>query len=178
MPIILLRHTTPNVAANTCYGCTDVGLASTFLSEANTTFQALPKIDSIVSSPLTRCIKLAEYISSKSNIPFSIDPRFQEMNFGTWENIAWTDVPRHELDAWAADFMHANPHGGESVMQLSQRVREALTGLTDDKHNTLIITHAGVIKAAFSNGDTAEDFKTKVEFGKTVLLSEMPFSPF
>ena len=48
------------------------------------------------------------------------------MDFGRWEGLPWSAVPRAELDAWAADLMHARPHGGESVAMLLARTRRAL----------------------------------------------------
>lgn len=70
-----------------------------------------------------------------------------EMDFGRWEGVPWDRIPRAELDAWAADFDHARPHGGESVAIFAARVEAALSALRDGTP-TLIVTHGGVMKVA------------------------------
>ncbi|HBF90413.1 MAG TPA: phosphoglycerate mutase, partial [Hyphomonas atlantica] len=50
-------------------------------------------------------------------------------DFGRWEMQPWGDLPRHELDAWANDFLDARPHGGESVAELTARTRAAISDL-------------------------------------------------
>jgi len=173
MSIICVRHTRPHIEDGTCYGCSDLDVVDSFEQEAQAVIQKLSKPDVIISSPLQRCRKLAVRISEAFDRPFAIDPRLSEMDFGSWEGIAWNDVPRGELEAWAADFLNARPHGGESVAMLRRRVMEAY------KHyNTAIsvshlwVCHAGVIKAVMSRGDTADDFKTSVDFGGIIALAD------
>ncbi len=165
-----MRHTTPNVSTQICYGKTDIALAATFESEAAAAYKALPSIDAIVTSPLSRCRRLADYISAQTRVQISIDDRFQEMDFGNWEMTPWSDVPRDELDIWADNFLHAKPHGGESVDQLRQRVRQGIFELQHENSHILIITHSGVIRAAFSTGDTIADFDTRIDFGMSTSL--------
>ena len=88
------------------------------------------------------------------------------MDFGAWEGIAWADVPKFELDAWAADFLHARPHGGESVAMLKTRTQKALHEISHAGQACLVVTHAGVIKTALANGDEAANYNESVGFGK------------
>ncbi|MEL7454686.1 MAG: histidine phosphatase family protein, partial [Pseudomonadota bacterium] len=126
MGLILLRHTTPDVAPGTCYGRTDLDVAVQFHAEAAEAAAALPKFQRIVTSPLIRCRKLAAFIAEMTGLDICEEPRVQEMNFGDWEGCLWSDIPRPQLDAWAADFLNARPHGGESVAIFRVRVGEAL----------------------------------------------------
>lgn len=169
MAVILLRHTEPNIAPGTCYGQTDLDLVAGFPEHAAAIIRALPAIDHIVSSPLQRCHKLAEFIAADRDLSVQLDPRLMEMDFGRWERQPWNDVPRVELEAWASDFLHARPHEGESIAVLRARVLAALAEAST-KHTTLVVTHAGVIRAALSTGDTAAHFDTKIEFGGMVFL--------
>ena len=171
MALILLRHTTPDVAPGICYGQTDLDVAESFETEAACVDAALPPFERIVSSPLQRCLKLAEFISKRSNIPVTHDPRLMELDFGTWEGRAWSEIARSEIDAWAADFYHARPHGGESVAILRARVRTALEELSDQDRPTLIVSHAGVIRAALARGEAPEDFDTEIAFGGFITMS-------
>ena len=70
------------------------------------------------------------------------------MDFGRWERVPWNDIDRTELDAWAADFFHARPHGGESVAMVSERVGSALADYRRSGVSHAVVTHAGIIKAA------------------------------
>ena len=170
MPVTLLRHTTPAVAAGVCYGISDLDVTDSFRDEALATLAQLPPVDRIVTSPLLRCRRLADHIATVRHRPVMTDPRLQEMNFGTWENKAWLDIPRGELDLWAADFFHARPHGGESVAALTARTRKAIAEFDGAQDHVLIVTHAGVIKAALATGKTAAAYAATISFGSFITL--------
>ena len=170
MGLTLLRHTTPTVEPGTCYGRLDLDLAASFADEFAAVASSLPNVDHIVSSPLKRCRRLADFLADRYEVPKTFDERLQEMHFGAWEGKLWRDIPRAELDAWAADFMHARPHGGESVADLRERTAAAIRELQIMRGRTLVVTHAGVIKAALAAGETAEDHNTQIEFGGFVTL--------
>ncbi len=171
MDITLLRHTTPDIAPGTCYGRTDLEVAASFHDEAAAVAAALPRFDRIVSSPLQRCRRLATFLGETHGLPVVDEPRVQEMDFGRWEGKLWSDLPRPELDAWAADFLNANPHGGETVAILQARVRDALAHWRDAATRTLIVTHSGVIRAALATGETASDFSANIDFGGFISIS-------
>ena len=177
MALILLRHTTPKIASGICYGRTDLDVADTFLVEAERAYNALPKLDHIVTSPLTRCRRLANYASERLQLPVEVDNRVREMDFGSWEGQAWSAIPRRELDQWASDFYHARPHGGESVAMLRKRTLEALMRWNRPDSTGLMVTHAGVIRAALAGGETAGDFQTNIDFGAFVSISSLEGAP-
>ena len=168
----MVRHTTPMVADGVCYGRTDLDVARTFEPEAEAVLAQLPDTARIVSSPLKRCIRLADHLSRHRQIPVEIDVRLVEMNFGAWEGLAWTDVPRPELEAWASDFFNACPHGGESVAELKARVDEAVDEIRSTDRPTVIVTHAGVIRAALAKGEQAHHFQTEINFGGMIHLPQ------
>ena len=126
MHVTLVRHTRPLVSDGVCYGMTDLDLAATFEEEAARVVETLPPAQRLVTSPLYRCRRLAERIGAAQGLTPAIDERLREMDFGAWEGIAWDDIPRAELDAWAADFLHARPHGGENVYMLRERAWAAI----------------------------------------------------
>ena len=173
----MVRHTRPQVADGTCYGRTDLDVADGFEVAADQIIATLPAAAKIVTSPLQRCAKLAARISTAFGQTVTVDERFMEMDFGQWENRAWRDIPRAELDAWASDFYHARPHGGESVAMLDARVKAALSDLSTAPHPTLIVTHAGVVRAAAAKGITADSFQTQIEFGGILRLAEQERRP-
>ncbi len=173
MSIVLIRHTRPDVADNTCYGITDLTLADSFDAEAGDVIAGLDGGDVLVTSPLQRCTQLAEKIGDAFNLRPNIDQRVREMDFGTWEGLAWSELPRNELDQWAQNFLHARPHGGDSVAMLRERTLAALAEYHERRQRFIIVTHSGVFKAALSDGDTAEHFRTVIDFGGIVNYLEL-----
>lgn len=172
MALTLLRHTTPDVAPGICYGRTNLNVVDTFAEEALRVVASLPRIDRIVSSPLTRCAKLADFVGERTGLSPIRDARLIEMDFGRWEMQPWGDLPRHELDAWANDFLDARPHGGESVAELTARTHAAISDLNTPDAHTLIVTHAGVIKAAFAALGGEHHYRSTVSYGGHVTLLE------
>ena len=170
MPVILVRHTRPAVPEGVCYGVTDLGLASTFDDEAAAVLAALPPVERLVSSPLQRCRRLAERIGAARGIAPVFDERLKEFDFGAWECVRWDDIPRSELDEWAADFFHARPHGGESVRMLHERVGAAIADYRRSGAFHVVVTHAGVIKAALARAGHPDGWKAVVRFGASIRL--------
>ena len=170
MRLILVRHTRPAVPGNVCYGVTDLDVASTFEEEAARVIEALPLAERLVTSPLRRCRLLAERIGAARALVPVIDARLREMDFGAWEGVPWESIPRAELDAWAADFLHARPHGGESVHMLRERVEAAIDNYRRSGLSHVVVTHAGIIKAARARSGEPEGWRSNVDFGGMIRL--------
>ena len=170
MRLILVRHTRPAVAEDVCYGAMDLDVAPTFEEEAARVIEALPPADKLVTSPLRRCRLLAQRIGAARSLVPVIDARLREVDFGTWEGVPWASIPRTELDAWAVDFFHARPHGGESVDMLRERVRAAMSDYRRSGLSHVVVTHAGVIKAARVQSGEPEGWKSNVDFGEIARL--------
>ena len=170
MSVILVRHTRPAVPEGVCYGITELDLPPTFDDEAAAVVAALPRADRLVSSPLERCRRLAERIGVARGLVPVFDERLRELDFGAWEGVPWKSIPRTELDAWAADFLHARPHGGESVQMLRERVAAAIADYRRNGTSHVVVTHAGVIKAALARTGHCDGWKAVVEFGAPLRL--------
>lgn len=156
MPITLVRHTTPDVADGLCYGQSDVPLRASFAQEAAVVLEQLracQQIDQVVSSPLSRTLKLAELIAEVFAAPLRLESGLLELNFGHWEGRLWQQIPAAETKAWFADILNATPHGGESVCILRDRVHRALSACQAEPQHVVCVTHAGVIKAALAGAD-------------------------
>jgi alpha-ribazole phosphatase len=175
MEVYLVRHTKPNQAFSEgiCYGQSCIPLASSFKKEASVLLQELTvPIDMVYSSPLNRCLMLAELIKTSS--PVIIDKRLLEMNFGAWEMKNWDDIDHGELNNWMNDFVHVNPPGGENMLALNRRVNDFVNELIDKNYKSVVIvTHAGVIRCFICEikGIPLEDaFKVSVEYGSLTRL--------
>jgi alpha-ribazole phosphatase len=151
-----MRHPAPAIAPGICYGASDIGLAAPPSPEH---FADVPRFDRLLASPLSRCRQVAQMLGAMHGLAPLFDRRLQEIDFGAWEMQKWDDIPRAEIDAWAEDFLHARPHGGESVAMLAARVAAALDAHRASQGDTLIITHAGVIRAALA------DWRAEIPYG-------------
>jgi len=140
--IWLLRHTRVAVPAGICYGRSDVALADSAPAEIAATAALLPPLTDalVISSPARRCTALAAAISPG----FTTDARLLELDFGAWEGMAWDDVPREALDAWAANPWGFAAPGGESGHGLLARVQEFWAARPD--RPLVIISHGGPLR--------------------------------
>lgn len=143
MRLFLIRHPQPEVAPGICYGRSDLPLRQPWSADALRA--QLPADVPVVSSPLQRCRALAAALAPD----YRIDERLTELDFGAWEMQAWDDIPRAQIDAWAADPLGFVGHGGESVLQMQARVRQALAEL--DGRDCVWVTHAGVMKLVLAD---------------------------
>ena len=165
MALTLVRHTRPSTQG-VCYGRSEVPLAPGFAAAAVALAARLPPAP-IVSSPLGRCRRLAEALAAAHGTPVRIDPRLTEIDFGAWGGRPWDAIPRAELDAWAADLLGARPHGGESVAMLLARTRAALADLPGP---AIIVTHAGVIRAALAAAGDEGAWQRRVPYATPIPL--------
>lgn len=160
MDLILIRHPAVGVAAGICYGQSDVPLALPPQAEivrlaARLEAMCRGRTVHFHTSMLSRCTEIAEPLARRFDRSVQIDARLREIDFGRWEMQAWDDIPRAELDLWAADVEGACAHGGESVAQLAERVQNWLAELeagcrTDTTQTApdvaVIVSHAGVMR--------------------------------
>ena len=146
--ILVARHPRPRIGARVCYGRTDVPLAEPAEAGADALLAAIgpDPVERIVSSPLLRAALVARAVAARTGVPLHTDDRLAEMDFAAWEGLAWSSIPRAEIDAWAADPLRYRPGGGESVADVLLRVRRAWTGVASSADNTLVVTHAGPIR--------------------------------
>jgi alpha-ribazole phosphatase len=60
---------------------------------------------------------------------------------------SWDDIPRAEVDAWAADVAHYRPGGGENVLDMAARVAAFHAETIRLPHQSMaIICHAGTMR--------------------------------
>jgi alpha-ribazole phosphatase len=166
----LVRHTSPR-DPGVCYGARDVELADSFDVEAEGLLAQIGRPGRIVTSPLARCLRLAHFLAARAGAAVTVDPDWREMDFGAWEGRPWDALPRAELDAWVSDFMHARPHGGESVAMLLERTRRAIGRCRATGQPWLAVTHAGVIRAALADAGDTGAWQREIPFSEVITLT-------
>lgn len=145
MRLYLIRHGRPQVASGICYGSTDVHVESQETARiAATLKERLPQRAPVYSSPLRRCSELAALLRPGV---VTHDARLAEMHFGEWEMRAWDDIPPEQVDAWASDLLMYRPGGGESVLEVAQRVHAFHAELKARQiEQAIVVCHAGTIR--------------------------------
>lgn len=109
---------------------------------------SLPAGVTMFSSPLTRCRELAARLAHElPSAPPMHDGRLMEMHFGEWEMRAWESIPKEHVDAWVEDLAFYRPGGGESGMQVAQRLNDFLKDAKSlHAEDIIVVTHAGVMR--------------------------------
>ena len=104
-------------------------------------------IDEILYSPLSRSADSAKAIAAATGLPARCEPRLREQCFGKYEG-----TPRD-----GAEFRISKTHfadrydGGESMMQLAQRIYNLLDELRQDENKTyLLVAHNGIARVVES----------------------------
>jgi len=157
MKLVLVRHPAPEIRPGLCYGRLDVPLrpaaaATVGRVAADLSLSGLARVR---TSPARRCRVLAEAVGELCGVTPVADDRLQELDFGAWEGLPWDDVPRADLDAWAAAPMLVAPPGGESGASLVARVRTIRDDLHRAGEDCVVVSHGGPLKvlAALLRGE-------------------------
>jgi alpha-ribazole phosphatase len=191
MDIYLIRHTQTATDPGLCYGQSDIALADSFSDEMASLHDKLPEFDDdckVFSSPLTRCLQLAETFSDT----VTTDARLQELDFGEWEGKRFDDIDAAVLQHWTDNFVTAAPPNGENFEDLYQRAgsfwQDLLASATapcvalppasmqsTGPKQVLVITHAGIIRALLAralNLPLANSFQLRIDSGSVHKLRQ------
>lgn len=149
MKLYLIRHTAVDVPSGVCYGQSDVPVRETFEVEAVVVKQQLDNMDfdAIFSSPLSRCLKLAQYCGYGDKVV--LEDRLKEMYFGNWEMKLWSEISDENAQRWYENWLTEPTDEGESFEILYRRVSSFLGELKSFNYeNVAIFAHGGVINCA------------------------------
>ena len=148
----VVRHAQPLVAPGICYGALDVTADPAATAEcARRLAVVLPHRLWVRHSPLQRCEQLAQSLQAlRPDLASEADGRLVEMDFGTWQGRAWTDIAHADIEAWTPRFADHCPGGGESLASMLRRVAHALQEAHEtaerQQGDVLWISHAGVAR--------------------------------
>ena len=127
-------------------------------------------IDQIYASDLLRAMQTAEPTARMHGLEITPNASFREINAGKWEGMIYDDILKQFPESflrWKNDVGHAQPDGGEAVLDLAKRVyAETQRILCADRGKTVaIFTHATPLRMMGSlwHGIAPED-ASKVPF--------------
>jgi alpha-ribazole phosphatase len=160
-----------------CYGQTDLDITDSFHGEAAIIRHHLPgSIGLVYSSPLKRCTLLANQLFPHH--PLHLADALMEIHCGEWEMRGWDDLPPDEVEPWMADFVRVRIPGGESYLDLHQRVNRCWESICREtgSGDTAVIAHGGVIRsilAGITGTALGDSFKVfSLHYGCVIRLSE------
>ena len=141
----LLRHGPP-IRPGLLLGHTDDPVQVPDCAEMTARIAPL-RIRAVVASDLVRASAQARHFAARLGVPLTLDPRWRELCFGHWDGQAAEAIHEEELARFRDDPDACPPPQGERWSDLKARVGRALDALGPD---TLVVTHAGAMRAATS----------------------------
>ena len=168
----LLRHgETKWNAENRICGRSDVPLSEAGRRQAKRLAERLRPIsfEALYSSPLKRAVDTARFISERIGLEPVVDDRLVELDYGQWEGKTLEEIRKNDpktLRAWEADPGRVAPPGGESGLEVQQRVVSFLNSLAAKhrKGQVAVVFHKTVCRLAICHvlGVSASDYRRRL----------------
>lgn len=155
--IIALRHgeTAWNVDTR-IQGHLDIPLNDTGHWQGQRLGQALAGegISAVYASDLSRAWDTAQYVARASGAPLTVEPALRERGFGSFEGRTFAEIEADTPELarrWRQRDPHFAPQGGESLVQLYERVVTAAERLAARHPGELIalVGHGGVMDVLY-----------------------------
>jgi probable phosphoglycerate mutase len=157
--VLLLRHGQSPLSVEKRYsGRGDPELTREGLEQAAAAATALAarhigtdgNIRAVVSSPLLRARQTAEPVAGVLGLGVSVDERFTETDFGTWEGLTFPEAAQRDPEvhrAWLGDSA-VSPPQGESFDVVARRVDAGLDDLLrrHPGQTVVLVSHVTPIK--------------------------------
>jgi len=177
--IFVVRHGEIDFNTEERYaGSVDVELNEKGLEQARDIAREVSKlkIDLIISSPLKRCMRMADIICEAVSLPVIVMDEFRERGVGVFEELTREEARNKYPDLWARNITRIYndaPTGGETIKEAEDRVFAGLEKIKEkhDGKSILLITHAFVgklIHKFFNNLTEEQFFEYKLNNAKVV----------
>ena len=148
MTIYLIRHGKTEANEKHLYcGSTDLSLSEMGREELSQLHYKI-KNARFLTSGMKRTKETLKILFG--NVAYEEDSRFREVDFGIFEMHSYQELKdTTEYQIWCTGDNEANvPPGGESGLQMKQRVLEAFSEIRED---TVLVCHGGVIAAIMAS---------------------------
>jgi probable phosphoglycerate mutase len=155
--LFLLRHgqTALSRANMFCGRRLDPGLTAEGVAMAEAFGEAYRGMEwrGIYSSPLTRAMATAAPLARAVGLPIQERAELAELDYGKWDGMTIEEVAVRfhiEHERWTADPAWNPPTGGETAVQLAQRMTTAIAEIDaqHDDGNILVVSHKASIRVA------------------------------
>ncbi|MEO8020530.1 histidine phosphatase family protein [Polaromonas sp.] len=155
--VLAIRHgeTTWNVDTR-IQGQLDVGLNDTGRWQASRLGQALAEepVSAIYASDLGRAFETAQHVGQATGVPVVVEPGLRERHFGEFQGKTFAEIEAvlpEQARLWRTRDPHFAPAGGESLLQLRERVVATAEKLAARHAGELIVLvgHGGVMDVLY-----------------------------
>jgi broad specificity phosphatase PhoE len=153
MRLLIVRHgATQNNLEARFTGHADVPLSDLGARQVQALAARLAEthLDAIVSSDLRRALATAEPIARTHGLEIQRDADLREISMGVWTDRTGTSIRAEDPDLvarWESDPLNVAPPGGETVLQLRNRVVRAIDRwyAAYPTGTVLWVTHGGLL---------------------------------
>jgi len=168
--LVLVRHgeTVANVERR-WQGHSDWPLTEVGERQATRAAAALPPVDAVYTSPLTRAAQTAADIGELQGLPVVVDERLMEIGFGGWENLTSAEIEATDPAGYARlnageDIVRGST--GETFLSVRQRMSEAMADIAG-RHpggTVAVVCHGGASRA-YVTGVLGMGFTERLRIG-------------
>ena len=111
----------------------------------------LPGWSAVYSSPLRRCLRLAEAVGEAVGAPVTVADGLREIDHGSWDGRYEADVAREEPGAYRAYQAHpaaAGAPGGENGYQVAARALPVVLRIQEEHAGgrVLVVSHKATLR--------------------------------
>jgi alpha-ribazole phosphatase/probable phosphoglycerate mutase len=106
-------------------------------------------IHAVYSSDLSRCLEGARLLARPFDLGPVAKPALRELHIGDWEGKTWQELQATYPEQWQArldDIVHYRVPGGESLLDMAERVRPVIRELVaaHSGEDLFVVGHGGV----------------------------------
>ena len=129
------------------------------------------RLDAIYSSSSPRALRTAEILRGSRSLEIKAMDELREIDMGGWEGRIGAEIEASSPDAyhafWNTPHLYEPINGGETFVQLGERVVPAVEQILSDNpgRTILVVTHAGVLNllmTAFHGQPLSEMWKPPI----------------
>lgn len=179
MKLYLIRHGETMANAKHIYcGSTDLPLLEKGIADLKQLHYEVPEDCRFITSGMQRTEQTLYYLFGEQ--PHVQDKRFREIDFGVFEMHSYEELKDTQIyQEWISGDNEKNvAPKGESGEQMTQRVMEGISEILEEKKDTVLITHGGVIAAIMAElfpGENRTRFDWQPAPGHGYLIAEKQF---
>lgn len=146
MQLYLIRHGKTSANEKHLYcGSTDLALSESGIAELSKIHYDVPAGCRFLTSGMLRTRQTLRFLFG--DVEYEVDRRFREMEFGEFEMHSYEELKENSAyQDWISGDNESNIcPGGESGVQMKQRVLEAFSELWKRGEDTVLVAHGGTI---------------------------------
>lgn len=181
--VILVRHGRTAWHVEGRYaGLTDIVLDKTGRAQAKRAAGLLSSedVDRIYSSPLSRCLELAEFIAAEHDLEVVVDSRLAEIDLGGWDGETYEEILSRDGETfkkWIRDPTSVVIPGGESLGDVRDRAMDWFREATETYPEGTVVasSHGGTIRAIIASAlglDLSKVFRINIDLASVSQVNQ------